>query len=99
MYKRQNSAQLDGEQGMNITNDYLQIDWFHKPVGDPEHRDGATVEEVIAAALGRLKNYQNGLPCKENACAITHLEEALMWLNERMRVRIEKGVEGKDEAH
>lgn len=32
--------------------------------------------------------------CKENACALTHLEEALMWLQKRTRDRMARGVEG-----
>lgn len=32
--------------------------------------------------------------CRENACALTHLEEALMWLQKRTRDRISRGVEG-----
>lgn len=32
--------------------------------------------------------------CRENACALTHLEEALMWLQKRSRDRMARGVEG-----
>ena len=32
--------------------------------------------------------------CRENACALTHLEEALMWLQKRTRDRMARGVEG-----
>jgi hypothetical protein len=32
--------------------------------------------------------------CKENACALTHLEEALMWLQKRTRDRMARDVEG-----
>lgn len=31
---------------------------------------------------------------RENACALTHLEEALMWLQKRTRDRLARGVEG-----
>lgn len=31
---------------------------------------------------------------RENACALTHLEEALMWLQKRTRDRMARGVEG-----
>lgn len=47
--------------------------------------DGTTNEEVIEVLIHRLQTLQKKLPCKENACAITHLEEALLWLNERER--------------
>ena len=32
--------------------------------------------------------------CRENACALTHLEEALMWLQKRTHDRMKRGVEG-----
>ena len=47
--------------------------------------DGTTNEEVISVLIHRIETLQKKLPCKENACAITHLEEALLWLNERAR--------------
>lgn len=31
---------------------------------------------------------------RENACALTHLEEAMMWLQKRTRDRLARGVEG-----
>ena len=32
--------------------------------------------------------------CRENACALTHLEEALFWLHKRTHDRMKRGVEG-----
>lgn len=32
--------------------------------------------------------------CRENACALTHLEEAMFWLQKRTRDRLARGVEG-----
>lgn len=58
-------------------------------------QDGTTTEEVLEVAIHRLECLQKLFPCKENACAITHLQEALMWLNERTRKRQQRGVEGK----
>ena len=34
------------------------------------------------------------MPTRETACALTHIEEALMWLNKRVEDRIERGVLG-----
>jgi hypothetical protein len=60
--------------------------------------NGAFVEGVILAAIGRLQFYQTAnnkkFACRENALAITKLEEALMWLEERTRGRVEREVEG-----
>lgn len=34
---------------------------------------------------------------RENACALTHIEEALMWMNRRVEDRIERNVLGRNE--
>lgn len=62
--------------------------------------NGAQIEDVIDALVDRLQGFQKGgHPCRENALAITKLEEARLWLNERTRKRKEQGVEGKFENH
>lgn len=60
--------------------------------------DGTTNEEVIEMLIDRITNLQAKFPCKENACCITHLQEALMWLENRTRDRIKRQVEGKQIA-
>jgi hypothetical protein len=57
--------------------------------------DGTTMEDVIEVLIDRLKGMQKKFPCKENACATTHLEEALMWLEKRTAERKKRNVEGK----
>lgn len=57
--------------------------------------NGAFVETVIFAAKQRLEYYQESkFNCRENAIAITKLEEALMWLNKRTSDRERREVEG-----
>ena len=70
--------------------------------------NGAFVEDVIQTAIIRLKFYQgepvdpvNPYPestgkykCRENALAITHLQEALHWLEARTKEREQRKVEG-----
>lgn len=41
-------------------------------------------------------NTRGKFACRENACALTHLEEALMWLQKRTRDRMARDVEGKN---
>lgn len=60
--------------------------------------DGTTTEEVLEVLIDRMKYLQGKFPCKENACTITHLEEALMWLEKRTRDRVKRNVEGKQLA-
>jgi hypothetical protein len=53
------------------------------------------VENVIYAALQRIQHYQDGaFKCRENAIAITKLEEALLWLGSRTARREAQQVEG-----
>lgn len=57
--------------------------------------NGATHEALLAILIDRLRAFQKGpYVCRENALALTKLEEAMMWLNERTRGRAARGVEG-----
>lgn len=76
---------------------------FMSPAGsDPEefitYHNGTTNEEVLEMLINRMKHLNGLFPCKENACCITHLEEALMWLEKRTRDRVKRGVEGQYKA-
>lgn len=57
--------------------------------------DGTTNEEVLEMLIDRISYLQAKFPCKENACCITHLQEALMWLEKRTKDRVKRNVEGK----
>lgn len=57
--------------------------------------NGTTNEAVLAVVIHRLKFLNGKFPCRENALAITKLEEAKMWLEERTRNRVARGVEGQ----
>jgi len=76
----------------------LVIQWQNGPLGRGEEREepnGAFVETVIRAAIGRLQFYNEGqFRCRENSLAITHLEEALHWCNARTARREDEQVEG-----
>ncbi len=79
----------------------ISINWQNGPLGRGEERqepNGAFVETVIAAAIQRLEFYQTAsdgkFKCRENALAITKLEEALHWLNARTASREARNVEG-----
>lgn len=60
--------------------------------------DGTTNEEVLAVLIDRLQYLNGKFPCRENALAITKLEESLMWLNKRTAGRQARGVEGRHVA-
>ncbi len=54
-----------------------------------------TIESLIAICVDRLQCFQRGeYSCRENAIALTHLEDAMHWLGHRTRSRVDRGVEG-----
>lgn len=60
--------------------------------------NGVTQEALLAIAIDHLRSFQAGpFSCRENAIALTHLEDALMWLQRRTMERIKRGVEGKNQ--
>lgn len=57
--------------------------------------NGITVEVLLAICADRLRSFQAGpFPSKANACALTHIEEATHWLQQRTIERMRRGVEG-----
>lgn len=60
--------------------------------------NGITGEALIAIEIDRLRSFQKGpYACRENAIALTHFEEGLMWLQRRTVDRIKRGVEGTNQ--
>jgi len=56
---------------------------------------GVIDSDLLEIVRDRLKAFQAGpYACRENACALTHIEEALMWMNRRVEDRISRKVLG-----
>jgi hypothetical protein len=76
----------------------LFITWQDGPLGRGASREspnGAFVETVLDAVRRRIQFYQDSrFSCRENALAITKIEEALHWLGHRTQAREQRGVEG-----
>lgn len=61
--------------------------------------NGVTHEALLAICIDRLRSFQAGpYSCRENALALTKLEEAQHWLLARTRARMARGVEGTHET-
>jgi hypothetical protein len=72
----------------------LDIRWQNGPLGRGEGRVKPN------GAFGRLNYYQNTrFKCRENALAITKLEEALHWLQARTNRREAENVEGTHQGN
>lgn len=65
----------------------------HGPVKDGIN--GITNEVLLAILIDRMRGFQGGqFSCRENALALTKLEEAKHWLEARTKARVARGVEG-----
>lgn len=71
------------------------ISFQNGPRKDPNSIHGVLDTDLLEIVRDRLKGFQSGeFSCRENACALTHIEEALMWMNRRVEDRIERQVLG-----
>lgn len=61
--------------------------------------NGCQNEDILEILLHRMSQLQKAFPCRENALAITKMEEALLWLKRRTELREKQGVEGLNKAH
>jgi len=60
---------------------------------------GIIDSDLIEIVKHRLESFQQGrYHSRENAIVLTHLEEALMWMNRRVEDRIERNVLGLNKA-
>lgn len=56
---------------------------------------GVLDTDLLEIVRDRLKGFQSGeFATRENAIALTHIEDALMWMNRRVEDRIERNVLG-----
>ena len=60
--------------------------------------NGVSDEAFLAIVEDRLIGFQSGkFACRENALALTKVQEAMMWLQKRTRDRAARGAEGTSE--
>jgi len=76
----------------------FRIVWQHGPLGRGAERrepNGAFVEDVLHVVEQRIQFYQSTkFSCRENALALTHIQEAIHWLEHRTKERERREVEG-----
>ena len=78
--------------------DGVRLQFQRGPRKDPEARKGVCGADLLEIVRDQLREFQTGpFSCRENACALTHIEEALMWLNRRAEDRAERNVLGTNE--
>jgi len=76
-------------------NSLIVVQFQKGPRADPNAQHGVLDEDLLEMVRDRLRAFQAGdFACRENAIALTHVEEALLWLNKRKEDRAERGVLG-----
>jgi|SRR5881396_2536281 len=74
------------------------IAWQRGPLGrggNREQPNGAFVEDVLAAVIGRIEFYEKSeFACTENKVALTNLRAAAEALDSRTKARESRAVEG-----
>ncbi len=92
--------ELEDFENDNVTNQILQ---FIEKVPEGKNlitvNSGTTNEEVLAVLINRLRYLNTKFPCRENSIVITKLEESLMWLEHRTKLRQRQNVEGMQLPH
>ena len=82
---------IDIQEGNSVYNLYFQ----KGARKDPNSTYGIMNEDLLEIVRHRLQCFQAGeFSCRENAIALTHIEEALLWLNKRVEDRIERNILG-----
>ena len=78
--------------------DGVRIQFQCGPRKDPDARKGVCSADLLEIVRDQLREFQAGTcSCRENACALTHIEEALMWLTRRAEDRAERDVLGREQ--
>lgn len=78
-------------------NDLLTVHFQEGPILE-NGLNGVFNEDLLAMVLCRLEHFQKSeFSCRENAVAITKIEEALMWLRKRTDDREARGVLGSSQ--
>ena len=81
----------------DVANDVVVIQLQKGPRKEKDSIHGVIDSDLLEIVRDRLKSFQAGpFASRENACALTHIEEALMWMNRRVEDRIERNVLGKN---
>jgi hypothetical protein len=71
----------------------LVVNFQNGPIN--EVANGIQNEDLLTILIDRMQGFQSGkFACRENAIALTHLQDAMHWLLHRTRERVARGVEG-----
>jgi len=76
---------------------HCHIEFQNGPIAE-SGINGISNEALLAVVEDRLIGFQSGqFSCRENAVALTKIQEAMMWLQKRTLDRMRRGVEGTNQ--
>lgn len=76
---------------------YCRVSFQNGPIKE-SGPNGISQEALLAIVEHRLLGFQNGeFSTKENAVALTKVQEAMLWLQKRTNDRLRRGVEGTNQ--
>ena len=82
-------ASIDGKE-------VARLQFQHGPRNEPGSTPGLTTAAALAMLIDHLQGFQSGeFRNRETAIALTHLEEAKLWIDHRTRERAARNVLGK----
>lgn len=86
------------QNGNNTLGIVGEVQFQNGPRKDEFAMHGVLDTDLLEIVRDRLKGFQSGpFACRENAIVLTHIEEALMWMNRRVEDRIERNVLGTNQ--
>ncbi|MEA2001443.1 MAG: hypothetical protein U9N84_06100 [Actinomycetota bacterium] len=93
IYDREDALSTGGSQPPLV-----EIPWQNGIMS--EGRNGVVLEDMVEACIQRLRFFQDSkFRCRENALALTKLEEAAQWMRQRQRNRHLQNVQSSYETH
>ncbi len=83
-----------GRNPAGVNSQVCLVRFQNGPIGE-SGVNGISNEALLAIVEDRMLGFQSGqYACRENAVALTKIQEAMMWLQKRTRDRVTRGVEG-----
>ena len=88
-------GEVDWQSGNNDIGVVAEIQFQHGPRFEKGSIHGIATVDLLEIVRNQITSFQTGdIPTREGAIALTHIEEALLWLNKRSEDRLERGVLG-----
>lgn len=81
--------------GNNDIGIVAEIQFQHGPRFEIDSQEGVSTNDLLEICRNQLACFQTGeYANRETAIALTHIEEAILWLTKRAEERLERGVLG-----